>query len=566
LRARYWCVLLGAAAVLASCSIPEAAFHPPVCGNGVQEPSEGCEDGNTEDGDGCDSNCMLTGCGNGVATAGEACDDGNLASWDGCDRDCIATALAYVKASNTGMEDAFGTSVALSADGSTLAVGAFGEASASTGVNGNQLDNSAAYAGAVYIFARSGTTWVQQAYLKASNTGVGDDFGWSVALSGDGSTLAVGAFNEDSAATGIGGIQADDSMTNAGAVYVFTRTGATWRQQAYVKASNTGLSDFFGWSVALSGDGSTLAVGAYGEASATTGIDGNQLDNSTPAAGAVYVFTRSGTTWRQQAYVKASNTAYSDVFGYSVALSADGSTLAVGAHGEDSTALGIGGNQSDNLGPEAGAVYVFARSGATWSQQAYVKASNTGAGDIFGWSVALSNDGSTLVVGAPQEDSAALGIDGDQADNTAVNAGATYVFTRSGTWSQQAYVKASNTGTMDLFGYSVAVSGDGSTLVVGAYGEDSVALGTGGDQADNTASDAGAAYVFGRSGATWTQQTYVKASNTDASDHLGVEVAVSGDGSTLALGANREGGAATGIDGNQADNAAPVAGAVYVHY
>ncbi len=138
------------------------------------------------------------------------------------------------------------------------------------------------------------------------------------------------------------------------------------------------MNDLFGSSVALSADGSTLAVGAPDEASAATGIGGNQADNSAPGAGAVYVFTRSGTAWSQQAYVKASNTDADDRFGDSVALSADGSTLAVGAVVEASAATGIGGNQADNSAQDAGAVYVFTRSGTTWSQQAYVKASNTG--------------------------------------------------------------------------------------------------------------------------------------------------------------------------------------------
>jgi hypothetical protein len=139
---------------------------------------------------------------------------------------------AYVKASNTGEGDSFGSRVALSGDGSTLAVGAPSEASAAIDIGDNQADNSALDAGAVYVFTRSGTTWNQQAYIKASNTGQGDGFGSSVALSADGSTLAVGAALEDSAATGIGGTQADDSAVNAGAVYVFARSGAWWSQQA----------------------------------------------------------------------------------------------------------------------------------------------------------------------------------------------------------------------------------------------------------------------------------------------------------------------------------------------
>jgi hypothetical protein len=312
----------------------------------------------------------------------------------------------YLKASNTGAHDGFGFSVAL--DGDSLAVGAPFEASTATGIDGNQADNSANGAGAVYVFTRTGGVWSQQAYVKASNTEVGDLFGHSVALSGD--TLAVGARLEDSSATGIDGNQADNSAEASGAVYLFTRTGGVWSQEAYVKASNTGVLDEFGSSVALSGD--RLAVGAPGESSIATGIDGNQGDNSTPSSGAVYVFTRVSGVWSQQAYVKASNTGVGDQFGHSVALSGD--RLAVGALTESSNASGIDGNQADNSASFAGAVYLFTHTGGVWSQEAYVKASNTGASDQFGYSMAL--DGDRLAVGAWDEDSSATGVNGNQGD------------------------------------------------------------------------------------------------------------------------------------------------------
>ena len=159
------------------------------------------------------------------------------------------------------------------------------------------------------------------------------------------------------------------------------RSGGTWRQQAYLKASNTGARDFFGVSVAISGG--TVVVGAHGEGSSATGVNGNQSNNSAIGSGAAYVFTRTGTNWAQQAYLKASNTQASDLFGVSVAIS--GNTAVVGAYGEDSAAVGVNGNQNDNSAPSSGAAYVFVRSGGTWAQQAYLKASNTGAGDFFGW-------------------------------------------------------------------------------------------------------------------------------------------------------------------------------------
>ena len=167
-----------------------------------------------------------------------------------------------------------------------IPVGANGEASNATGVNGNQADNSALNAGAAYVFVRTGTTWTQQAYLKASNTEANDRFGASIALFGD--TLAIGAIFEDSNGTGFGGNGADNSISNSGAVYVFTRTGTTWAQQAYIKPTNPDINDNFGQHVALSAD--TLAICTTQEDSNATGVNGNQADNSASASGAVYLF------------------------------------------------------------------------------------------------------------------------------------------------------------------------------------------------------------------------------------------------------------------------------------
>ena len=455
----------------------------------------------------------------------------------------------YVKASNTNPVDGFGYPVAVSADGSTMAVAAAGEDSSAIGINGDQTNRNASGAGAVYVFIRIGPTWTQQAYIKASNTAEDDNFGISLALSADGSTLAVGANGEDSAATGVGGNQADNTAFLSGAVYVFARSGTTWSQQAYLKASNTETRDQFGSYLALSGDGATLAVDAIGEDSAATGAGGDQTSNGATDSGAVYVFTRIGTTWSQQAYLKASNAEANDFLGQ-VALSGDGATLAVGAVGEASAATGIDGNQADNSLHQAGAVYVFARSGTAWNQQAYVKPSTTVADAQFGFPVALSSDGSTLAAGA-----------------AGTGPGAVHVFTRSGTtWSEHSHVLASNAAPGDKFGYAVAISGDGQTLVVGAPNEASAATGIDGNQTDNSALDAGAVYVFMRAGAGWNQLAYVKASNAEAADFLGDSVSVSRDGSIIAIGAPGEDSAATGVGGNEASNADVNSGAVYVFH
>ena len=426
--------------------------------------------------------------------------------------------------------------------------------------------------GGTYSSRAQNTTLIaQQAYIKASNTGGpltgelgGDNFGWSVASSGD--TMVIGAPGEDSNATGVNGKQTNNSARDSGAAYVLVRDGTNWVQQAYLKASNTGGNDVFGFSVAISGD--TVAVGARWESSNATGVNGNQSNNSASAAGAVYVFVRSGTNWMQQAYLKASNTGASDIFGRSMAISGD--TMVISAALEDSNATGVNGNQTNNSATDSGAAYVFVHDGTNWVQQAYLKASNTGAVDWFGFSVALSGD--TIVIGATQEDSNATGINGNQTNNSATDSGAAYVFVRDGTnWMQQAYLKASNTGAGDNFGYSVAISGD--TLVVGANLEGSKAAGVNGNQSDNSALHAGAAYVFVREGTNWSQQAYLKASNPGgldpslgpilgSGDEFGRSVAIFGD--TVVVGAANEDGNATGVNGDQSDENAPLAGAAYV--
>ncbi|MBZ5709398.1 FG-GAP repeat protein [Nannocystis pusilla] len=209
------------------------------------------------------------------------------------------------------------------------------------------------------MFVQTDAIWSQQAYVKASNTEQNDFFGQSVALSADGHTLAVGASGESSCATGVGGDQTDDACSAAGAVYVFTRTEGVWFQRAYVKASNPGGGDEFGQSVALSADGHTLAVGALQEASNATGIDGEQADDSLLAAGAAYAFVRTEDVWAQRAYVKPKNSGTYGLFGRSLALSADANTLAVGAEGEDSGAVGVGGDHTNLSAISAGAVYLY---------------------------------------------------------------------------------------------------------------------------------------------------------------------------------------------------------------
>jgi trimeric autotransporter adhesin len=367
---------------------------------------------------------------------------------------------AYLKSSNSDPDDLFGFSIALVGD--TLAVGAYNEDSIATGIDGDETDNNAADSGAVYIFRRMDGQWRQEAYLKASNAGAGDQFGTSVALCNGGDVLVVGATGEDSAAVGIDGDGLNDGAPDSGAAYVFVRSTEAWSEQAYIKASNTDALDQFGWSVACSE--STVAVSGMGEDSSATGVDGEQADDDAFESGAAYVFAADDSgTWSQQAYVKASNTDVGDLFGAALVLA--GNTLLVSAGGEDSRAAGVDGDAEDNRVNDSGAVYAFARAGTSWMQAAYIKATNPGAKDFFGRSIALLGD--LIAVGAPFEDSSAAAIGGDQSSDLLEDSGAVYLFAPSGgSWSPSAYLKASSPHPGSEFGTSL--SADADTLAVGA--------------------------------------------------------------------------------------------------
>lgn len=589
-------------------------------------------------------------------------------------------AIGYVKASNTEANDLFGWSIALSADGTTLAVGAPAEDSKAIGPNGEQTDNDSTNSGAVYVFIKENGVWIQQAYLKASNTEqpninnnrvlLNDRFGYKVALSDDGNTLAVTSLLEDSPSTGINCNQAnyeitssnssgpsDDLLTaqdyDTGAVYVFTRTAAEWAQDAYVKSSYFKSAMRFGETIALSGDGKTLAIGATSDSLAVSGIlkymassmpvcfeyypssssstsstssSSSSISSSSSSSsssstssykggtnsGSVHIFVRREDGWMQESFVKNSNAQQGDAFGTSIALSTDGNTLVVGAIGEDSQAKGVNGNQADNscyypdkdslyvldlacedafyetYGLNNGAAYVFTRSSGDWVQEAYLKPASTFFTTLFGSSVDISGDGNTLAVGAKGDTGVTINTDDPKnIDKAAVQeaakllgSGSTYVFTRSGTsWTQQAYLKPSTVSVASEFGGDLSLSNDGNTLAVGSFREASNAKGINGDEGDTSAARAGAVFVFNRNNTVWTQKSYVKASNTDGDDRFGLNVDISADGKTMAVGAHRESGrgyaaASSGASTSSAasssgvldqdDNSAEAAGAVYL--
>ena len=330
----------------------------------------------------------------------------------------------------------------------------------------------------------------QVAYIKASNAEAYDHFacgggnqghtGTSIALNGDGTTMAIGAAFESGGAAGVNGNQRDNSVYASGAVYVHVRQGDSWTQQAYVKASNPGQSDHFGSSVALSRDGNTMAVAAHWEASGATGSTAIRTTTRSRSPARSTSSPAPGMTWTQQAlhqgvehgkgYNEGTLVGDGDQFGFSLTLSGDGNTLAVGAISEDSAAQQINGNQGDDSAHLPARSTCYARAGPRGAA-GLRQERERGGGDGLGFSVALSFDGNTLAAAAFDEDGGGRGI--NPPDNTeSQNSGALYVFMRQGgTWSQQAHIKGSKGETSDGFGFATAISDDGNTIAVGSGDE-----------------------------------------------------------------------------------------------
>jgi len=395
------------------------------------------------------------------------------------------------------------------------------------------------------------------AFFKSSNSDPNDQFGSAVAISGN--IAAVGAPFEDGASIGIDGPDNNDN-SNTGAVYLFARNGLAWTQTNYLKPSLVPSNLFlnspklFGTALAFSGN--TLVVGAPGDPSPNGGVNANEDATGAPFSGAVYVFVFENDTWTQQAYIKAPVPGADDRFGNRVAL--DGDTLVVGAPFEDSSATTVDGIDNDDA-LDSGAAYVYERSNGTWAFSTYLKPFNTDAGDEFGSSVAVHGDG--ILVGAPFEDSAASTVDGDESDDSAMNAGAAYFFGRSGnSWVQKAYLKPFNTDPNDRFGSAVALHGN--VAVVGAPFESGNSKGIGGPD-NNAGLFNGAAYVFTRSVDVWSPGPYLKAPNSGAFDGYGHALAISAD--RLLVSARGEGSSATGVDGDMDNDDAFNSGAAYLY-
>jgi len=401
---------------------------------------------------------------------------------------------AELTASDAASGYKLGDSVAISADGSTIVAGAEGNTS---------------QPGAAYVFTEPGGGWAggtETAKLTASDGQNNDELGSSVAISSDGSTIVVGAMGSNS---------------HQGAAYVFSEPGGGWSSEteaAKLTASDGLSNSYLGCSVGISADGSTVVAGAY---RASVGGHFNQ--------GAAYVFTKPGGGWSSEteaAKLTASDGAASAQLGYSAALSADGSTAVVGAWFAT-----VGSNSGQ------GAAYVFTEPGGGWSsetQTAKLTASDGAANDLFGSSVAISADASTVAVGAP---------------NNNTHQGAAYVFMEGGAWSnefQTATLTASDGAAYDSLGTSVALNGNGSKLVAGAIGPNFLQ---------------GAAYAFIKPGGGWsngTETTELVASDGSGGDDLGQSVSIPSSGATVVAGLPMLDGSSVGkVDVFEPSQAAP---------
>jgi hypothetical protein len=312
---------------------------------------------------------------------------------------------------------------------------------------------------------------------------IGDYYGAAMAINSDMSRAVIGSPRKVSG-----------TILACGQVYHMTRSGSVWTQETVLTAIDKAVNDNYGCSISLTSDGLRMAVGANGRSS-----------GGTTTSGAVYHYTRSGTTWTLESTLVASDKAIGDGFGTSVSLSADGLRMAVGAAYRDSGAI-----------IDSGAVYHYTRAGSVWTLESTMIASDKVTNDWFGSAVALSGDGLRLAVGASR-----------RSFNSIPNCGAVYHYTRSGSvWTQESILTASDYARNDYFGSSVSLSTTGNLMSVGAYGKTTGSMLAGGK-----------VYNLTRTGFIWTLQSAITASDVTRDDLFGSALALTPDGTKLAVGA-----------------------------
>lgn len=454
-------------------------------------------------------------------------------------------AAAYLKASNPRSLASFGDAVAVSEDGNTLAVGAPGDLSCSSGINGDQTDAGCDFAGAAYVFVRVDGAWLQQAYVKASNAPSAQLFGSALAIGAEGNKLFVGAPGEKSCSLD----QDDDDCSSAGAVYAFERDpSGQWRQFAYLKATNPARASRFGSALAVSDDASTIAVGAPQADSCPPGDD-------CPGSGAVHVFQLNGDTFSQTRLTPA-HPGSLDLFGSALALNGSGSTLVVGAPGNNSCEeLDVAGAEQSCVA--SGAVHVFDRVEGSWSQSKFLRADPVVGHANFGASVAVSGNNDVVAVGAPCPEA-------DIPFRECDDGGAVHVFRRPlGFWIESPTLRASTT-ELKAVGSSVQVNHDGSLIAVAAPKEEGCSTFPETDATVLGCEDAGGVYLLATEQQAWSRFMYLKATNTEAKDGFGSALALARDGAMVVVGAPREDSSEAGPGADPQNNGSSGSGAAFV--
>lgn len=271
--------------------------------------------------------------------------------------------------------------------------------------------------GSFHVYRKTGGTWAKEATIEPEHSQPGGQFGVKAKISSDASTIVVGAQSERSGSLTD---ETDTSTTNAGAAFVYGYdTGTrTWTKRAYLKAPVPGLGDLFGATTAISGNGDTVVIGA-----------GNKSVAGVLLAGVAYVFQRNAGVYTLAQTIPAPQpTQHATFGGFGMALTPDGTVLGIAAPGDTSSGTGVDADATQGAALQAGAVHLYRLAGAQFAHTRYLKAPNTGSGDLFGDVIDIAADGLTIAVGATREGSAASGIGGDQSDNSSAARGAVYLY------------------------------------------------------------------------------------------------------------------------------------------
>jgi type IV secretory pathway ATPase VirB11/archaellum biosynthesis ATPase len=344
---------------------------------------------------------------------------------------------------------------------------------------GAQNENTgAADAGSVYIYSRSGTVWTLEREINNPSPVSADYFGISVAIDATGDRVVIGAYRENTGAT------------DAGSAYIYSRSGTVWTLEREINNPSPVASDFFGFSVSINGTGDRVIIGAY------------QEDTGAVNAGSAYIYSRSGTTWTLEQEINNPSPVATDWFGTSVCINSTGDRVIIGADATNTGAL------------NAGSAYIYSRSGTVWTLEQAIHNPSPMADDYFGWAVSINSTGDRVIIGAYNEDTGAT------------DAGSVYIYSRSGTvWTLEQEINNPSPMADDYFGDSVSINSTGDRVIIGADGE------------DTGASAAGSAYIYSRSGTTWTLEQEINNPSPREGASFSFSVAIDSTGDKVIIGA-----------------------------